>query len=64
MLKSKLLDAIQKEIYRHDFGTFVDEPPLSSQGGMESLWPDDPAGRKRLQSMNQFPRPSGEGCDA
>jgi hypothetical protein len=33
MLKSKLLDAIQKEIYRHDFGTFVDEPPLSSKGG-------------------------------
>ena len=26
MLKSKLLAEIQKEIYLHDFGTFLDEP--------------------------------------
>ena len=53
MLKYKLLDAIQKEIYRHDFGTFVDEPPLTSQG-QGVVVAGCPACRKRLQSMNEF----------
>jgi hypothetical protein len=46
MLKSKLLDAIQKEIYRHDFGTFVDEPPLSSKGGKGVVVAGCPACRR------------------
>jgi hypothetical protein len=54
MLKSKLLDAVQKEIYRHDFGTLGDEPPLTSQGGKGALVAGCPACRKRLQSMNEF----------
>jgi hypothetical protein len=54
LLKSKLLDAIQKEIYRHDFGTFVDEPPLTSQGGKGVVVAGCPACRMRLQSMNEF----------
>jgi hypothetical protein len=29
----KLLSEIQAEIYRHDFNTFVDEPPSVAQGG-------------------------------
>jgi hypothetical protein len=33
MLKSELLRAIQQEIYRHDFSTFVDSPPSIAQGG-------------------------------
>ena len=54
MLKSKLLDEIQKEIYRHDFSTFVDEPPLTSQGGNGVVVAGCPACGKRLQSMNEF----------
>ena len=54
MLKFKLLNAIQKEIYRHDFGTFVDEPPLTSQGGKGVVVAGCPACKKRLQSMNEF----------
>ena len=48
MFKYKLLDAIQKEIYRYDFGTFVDEPPLSSRGGGAIVVPGCPARKKRL----------------
>jgi hypothetical protein len=33
MRKSELIAAIQKEILRHDFGTFVDNPPSVAQGG-------------------------------
>jgi len=33
MKKSELIAAIQKEILRHDFGTFVDNPPSVAQGG-------------------------------
>lgn len=33
MQKSILLAAIQKEIQRHDFSYFVDEPPAVAQGG-------------------------------
>ena len=32
MRKSELIAAIQKEILRHDFGTFVDNPPSVEQG--------------------------------
>ena len=32
MRKSELIAAIQKEILRHDFGTFVDNPPSVAQG--------------------------------
>src|SRR5215831_4195966 len=33
MRKSELIAAIQKEILRHDFGTFVDNPPSVAKGG-------------------------------
>ena len=33
MLKPELLAALQKEIYRHDFSQFVDEPPTIAEGG-------------------------------
>ena len=33
MQKSALLAAIQREIYRHDFGTYVVDPPTIAQGG-------------------------------
>jgi len=54
MLKSKLLAEIQAEIYRHDFGTFVDQPPSVAQGGKGVVVAGCPACRKRLQSMNYF----------
>ena len=64
MLKSKLLDAIQKEIYRHDFGTYVDNPPSVAQGGKGVVVAGCPACKKRLQSMNGISQPSGERRDA
>ena len=33
MKKSKLYAAIRTELHRHDFSTFVDEPPCVAQGG-------------------------------
>jgi len=33
MLKSELLRLLQQEIRRHDFSTFIDEPPSIGQGG-------------------------------
>jgi hypothetical protein len=33
MKKSGLIVAIQKEILRHEFSTFVDEPLVASKGG-------------------------------
>jgi len=56
MLKSKLLDAILREIYRHGFDTFVDEPPTTARGGNGVVVTDCPACKKRLQSMNEFLR--------
>ena len=54
MLKSKLLAEIQTELHRHDFGTYVDEPPSVAQGGKGVVVAGCPACKKRLQSMNQF----------
>jgi hypothetical protein len=39
MRKSELIAAIQKEILRHDFGTFVDNPPSVAQGGRRVVVP-------------------------
>jgi hypothetical protein len=38
MKKSDLLLALQREIQRHDFATFVDEPPSVAQGGQVYLF--------------------------
>lgn len=56
MQKSALLSAIQKEILRHDFGTYVDNPPSIAQGGRGIVVAGCPACKKRLQSMNEFLR--------
>ena len=45
MLKSKLLAAIQKEIYRHDFSHFEEKGVVVS---------GCPACKTRINSMNQF----------
>jgi len=56
MQKYLLLAAIQKEILRDDFGTYVDDPPTIAQGGRGVVVAGCPACKKRLQSMNEFLR--------
>jgi hypothetical protein len=52
--KSVLLAAIQREIRRHDFSTFVDNPPSLAQGGNGVVVPGCPACKKRLNTIGQF----------
>jgi hypothetical protein len=52
--KSILLAAIQREIHRHDFSYFVDEPPSVAQGGKDVVVAGCPACRKRINTMTQF----------
>jgi hypothetical protein len=54
MLKTELLRALQTEIRRHTFGTFVDEPPSVAQGGKSVVMLGCPACRKRLFTMAKF----------
>ncbi len=54
MKKSDLLRALQKEILRHDFNYFVDQPPSVAQGGKGVVVPGCPACKKRINTMNQF----------
>jgi hypothetical protein len=43
MNKQELLRALQVEIRRHGFDTFVDEPPSVAQGGRGVVVPGCPA---------------------
>ncbi len=54
MQKSLLLAAIQKEIHRHDFSHFVDEPPSVAQGGKGVVVSGCPACKKRINTISQF----------
>src|SRR5690242_21352564 len=54
MRKSELLRALQTEIRRHTFDTFVDQPPSIAQGGKGVVYPGCPACRKRLFTMQNF----------
>jgi hypothetical protein len=54
MQKSALLAALQFEIRRHDFSTFIDEPPSVARGGRGVCVPGCPTCRKRFNTMNQF----------
>jgi hypothetical protein len=54
MRKSELLRALQTEIRRHNFDTFVDNPPSVAQGGNGVVVPGCPACRKRINTMAQF----------
>jgi len=56
MPKHELLAPIQREIYRHDFGTYVENPPTIAQGGKGVVVPGCPACNRRIQSMNEFLR--------
>jgi hypothetical protein len=54
MKKSELIAAIQKEILRHDFGTFVDNPPSVAQGGRGVVVPGCTICNKRANTTAQF----------
>jgi hypothetical protein len=56
MLKSALLAAIQRKIYRHDFGTYVEDPRIIARGGRGIVVAGCPACKKRLQSVNELLR--------
>ena len=54
MLKSELLRLLQQEIRRHDFSTFIDQPPSIAQGGHGVCVPGCPACKVRINTMPQF----------
>jgi hypothetical protein len=51
MEKLELLHALQSEIRRHDFSTFVDGPPSVAQGGKRIVIPGCPAYRKWINPL-------------
>jgi hypothetical protein len=54
MKKSDLIRAIQKEILRHDFSTYVENPPAIAQGGKGVVVPSCSVCRKRANTVNDF----------
>ena len=54
MTKGKLLRALQTEIRRHTFDTFLTEEPSMANGGPGVVVPGCPACRKRLFTMANF----------
>jgi hypothetical protein len=54
MKKTELLRALQTEIRRHDFSTFLTEKPSMANGGTGVVVPGCPACRKRINTMPQF----------
>jgi len=54
MNKQELLRALQREILRHLFDTFVDEPPSVAQGGRGIVCPGCVACKKKSFTMPQF----------
>lgn len=54
MKKSELYAALRSEIHRHDFSTFVDDPPSVAQGGNGVVVPGCPACKKRFGTMPHF----------
>ena len=54
MKRSELLRALQTELRRHDFSTFLTEEPSMADGGPGVVVPGCPACKKRLQTMANF----------
>jgi hypothetical protein len=54
MKKSELLRALQAEIGRHDFSTFLTEEPSMANRGPGIVTPGCPTCRKRINTMSQF----------
>jgi uncharacterized protein YfaQ (DUF2300 family) len=49
-----LIAAIQSELRRHTWDTFVDQPPVIAQGGKGVVVPGCPACQKKLYTVSQF----------
>jgi hypothetical protein len=49
-----IIKAVQIELQRHSFDTFVSNPPSIAQGGKGVVVSGCPACKKRFQSLNQF----------
>ena len=54
MTKPELLLALQTEIRRHFFDTFVENPPSLAQGGKGVVVPGCPACQRRIHTMVKF----------
>ena len=54
MTKSELYAALRNEIHRHDFSTYVDDPPSIAQGGRGVVVAGCPTCKKRISTMPQF----------
>jgi hypothetical protein len=52
--KSVLLAAIQREIHRHDYSYFVDDPPSIAHRGRGVIVSGCPTCKKRINTMAQF----------
>ena len=52
--KDSFLAALQREILRHNFDTFVDNPPTVAQGGRGCVVPGCVPCRKRFQTTSEF----------
>jgi uncharacterized protein YfaQ (DUF2300 family) len=49
-----LIAAIQSELRRHTWDTFVDQPPAIAQGGKGVVVAGCPACQKKLYTVSQF----------
>ena len=54
MLKSDLYGALRTELHRHDFSTFVDEPPCIAQGGHGVVVTGSRRARRNLERRHNF----------
>ena len=51
-----IIKAVQTELQRHTFDTFMDEPPSIVRGGKGIVVSGCPVCKKQMQSVNQFLR--------
>jgi hypothetical protein len=54
MSADEIIKAVQTELQRHTFDTFVSNPPSIAQGGRGVVVTGCPACKKQMQSLNQF----------
>jgi hypothetical protein len=54
VIDNTLLEAAQRELLRHDWDTFVQNPPSISQGGKGVVVPGCVACQKIIYSNNQY----------
>ena len=54
MKKSELYRELRTELHRHDFSTFIDEPPSIAQGGRGVVVTGCPICKKKFGTMAHF----------